>query len=111
MILASGCNCVDPIKDKCDGKHECNGGCNLYAFGYNKFGQSNGIPSDSALLVPQIVPYFVYKKIKIEKIAAIRSRSVAISTENDVYEWGFVDVDEGYQFKKLFTLPGECKDV
>ena len=46
----------------------------------------------------------------MHKIAARRSRSIAITTENKVYEWGFVG-DDGMQFRKLFNLPEECLQV
>lgn len=51
------------------------------------------MPSDNPILTPQIVPFFCANNIKIDKIAARRSRSVAVSTENKVYEWGFVGSD------------------
>jgi hypothetical protein len=36
-----------------------------------------------------MVPFFVGKK-KVELIAACRSRSMAITSEGEVYEWGFL---------------------
>jgi alpha-tubulin suppressor-like RCC1 family protein len=37
LVIANGCNCVDPINSKCQGP-TCNGGSNLYAFGFNIHG-------------------------------------------------------------------------
>jgi len=45
LVIASGCNCINPIFDRCDGKHECEGGSNLYSWGFNIYGQCNGMPS------------------------------------------------------------------
>ena len=61
-------------------------------------------------MAPKIVPWFLVNKKKIKNIAARRSRSLAITSENEVYEWGFVG-SEGTQFKKIVDLPGPCKDV
>lgn len=64
-------------------------------------------------MLPKIVPYFYVNQIQIYKLAARRSRSIAISTDNDVYEWGFVGSDlegaEYEQFRKICTLPSKCK--
>jgi len=68
------------------------------------------MPSEESVLTPQIVPFFKTNGYKISKIAARRSRSIAITTENKVYEWGFVGSD-GMQFAKLFNLPQECLQV
>ena len=43
-------------------------------------------------------------------VAARRSRSIAITNDNEVYEWGFVGSD-GTQFTKLYDLPGNCIQV
>jgi len=43
-------------------------------------------------------------------VAAKRSRSIAVSVDHSVYQWGFVG-EEGHQFMKLCTLPGPCKQV
>ena len=37
LVLASGCSCVGPF-DECNGKYDCEGGCDLYAFGFNIHG-------------------------------------------------------------------------
>lgn len=110
LVVASGCNCVDPVNDKCLGREKCNGGSDLYAWGYNIHGQCNGIPSEESVLGPAIVPFFKKHNYQVSKVAARRSRSIAITTENRVYEWGFVG-SEGMQFKKLFNLPEECIQV
>jgi len=68
------------------------------------------MPSDKSILTPKIVPFFRCSGKHVVKIAARRSRSLAITDTNDVYEWGFVGSDS-MQFKKLFTLPGPCKEV
>ena len=65
------------------------------------------------------MPFFQQNRLRISKIAARRSRSLAVTQFNDVYEWGFLgsDVDqEGAcseidQFRKLYLLPGKCKAV
>jgi alpha-tubulin suppressor-like RCC1 family protein len=36
------------------------------------------------------VPYFWVEKKQISKIAARRLRSIAVTTEGEVFEWGFV---------------------
>jgi hypothetical protein len=38
LAIASGCNCIDPINDRCEGRYTCNGGCDLYAWGFNVHG-------------------------------------------------------------------------
>jgi alpha-tubulin suppressor-like RCC1 family protein len=48
------------------------------------------MPSEEPVLSPKIVPFFRTNNYKINKIAARRSRSIAITSENKVYEWGFV---------------------
>ena len=87
LALASSCNCVDPFAD-CKGMHECNGGSILLGWGFNVHGQVNGIPSDTPVLTPKIVPFFEGRK-KVKIVAACRSRSIAVTTDNEVYEWGF----------------------
>ena len=65
------------------------------------------MPSEEPVLLPSIIPYFYANKIQVDKIAARRSRSIAVSTTNQVYEWGFVG-SEGTQFTSLYELPEEC---
>jgi len=48
------------------------------------------MPSEESVLTPQIVPFFYVNKKKVSKIAARRSRSIAITANNEVFEWGFV---------------------
>jgi hypothetical protein len=110
LVIAAGCNCTDSVNDACKGRESCNGGSDLYCWGFNIHGQCNGMPSKSPVLTPQIVPFFHSNNIKIDKIAARRSRSVAVSTENKVYEWGFVGSD-GEQFNNKLTLPAPCLQV
>jgi len=90
LVVASGCNCVDPINSTCKGRYDCNGGSNLYAWGFNIHGQCTGTPTEESVLTPLIVPYFYINKIHVSKIAARRSRSIAVTIDNEVYEWGFV---------------------
>ena len=54
----------------------------------------------------------------MSKICARRSRSLAVTQFNDVYEWGFLGSDvldgsysEVDQFNKLYLLPGKCQAV
>lgn len=54
------------------------------------------MPSEKSLLIPKIVPFFEAKK-QVKLIASCRSRSIAITEENEVYEWGFIG-SEGEQF-------------
>lgn len=70
-------------------------------------GQVDGFPSEKPILEPKIIPFF-YGRKKISLIAACRSRSVAITTENEVYEWGFTGSDR-QQFELLYELPSEVK--
>lgn len=72
-------------------------------------GQIDGIPSDKPVLEPKIISFFSNQK-KVTKIAACRSRSVAITSELEVYEWGFTGSDRS-QFEKLYDLPEEALDV
>jgi alpha-tubulin suppressor-like RCC1 family protein len=110
LMLASGCNCFDPVKDRCLGQHECNGGANLYSWGFNMHGQVNGVPTDKPVLLPQIVPFFVARK-QVKLVAACRARSIAVTSDNEVYEWGFTG-SEGQQFQLLHDqLPEEIVDV
>ena len=47
------------------------------------------------MLTPKIVPFFSSKGIKIDKIAARRSRSLAVAYKsNDVYEWGSLESEQ-----------------
>ena len=41
-------------------------------------------------MIPKIVPWFHVNKKTVTNIAARRSRSIAITSDNEVYEWGFV---------------------
>jgi hypothetical protein len=109
LVIANGCNCVDPINSQCEGK-TCNGGSNLYAFGFNIHGQCDGVPSEGSILIPKIVPWFHVNGKTVTNVAARRSRSIAITSDNEVFEWGFVG-SEGTQFMKIADLPGSCKDV
>ena len=44
-------------------------------------------------------------------VAACRARSVAVTTDNEVYEWGFTG-SEGEQFQRIVEeLPEEIVDV
>lgn len=62
------------------------------------------------MLEPQIVPYFVGRK-QVKIVAACRARSLAITTENQVYEWGF-NADGDEQFNVIHAeLPEEMVDV
>ena len=38
LMVASGCNCVDPVKDRCLGQTECNNGADVYSWGFNMHG-------------------------------------------------------------------------
>lgn len=67
----------------------------IIAFGANSFGQVNGIPSDS-VTEPKIVAHFIGKKVKF--VAASRSRSVAVDTDNQIYEWGYQNDPDRPQF-------------
>lgn len=110
LVVASGCNCVDPLNDACLGKDKCSGGADLYAWGFNIHGQCDGAPSEEPVLVPRIVPFFSINRMKISKIAARRSRSLAVTESNEVYEWGFVG-SENEQFTKICELPMKCLQV
>jgi len=55
------------------------------------------------------VPFFEGRK-KVKLVSACRSRSIAVTTDNEVYEWGFTG-SEGSQFQKLFDLPQDVVDV
>jgi hypothetical protein len=62
LAVISGCNCVDPINDKCEGQFKCKEGSNLFSWGFNIHGQCDGIPSEESKLEPKIVPYFLLQK-------------------------------------------------
>jgi hypothetical protein len=94
LAIASGCNCVDPVRSKCLGRDLCNGGSDLYAWGFNMHGQVDGNPSPKSILEPKIVPFFVARK-KVKLIAACRARSIAVTNDNEVYEWGFTGEEGG----------------
>lgn len=40
LVLASGCNCTDPVSSdgQCQGMFDCNGGADLYCYGFNVHG-------------------------------------------------------------------------
>eukprot|EP00347_Sterkiella_histriomuscorum_P023980 403332724 len=109
LALASSCNCVDQFKDRCKGEFECNGGSVLFGWGFNMHGQVNGMPSERPVLMPKIVPFFEGRK-QVKLIAACRSRSIAVTAENEVYEWGFTG-EEGQQFQKLYDLPEDVQEI
>jgi len=47
----------------------------------------------------------------VKLVAACRARSVAVTTDNEVYEWGFTG-SEGEQFQRIVEeLPEEIVDV
>ena len=52
LVVAAGCNCVDSVNDSCYGRDTCEGGSDLYAWGFNIHGQCNGMPSEEPVLVP-----------------------------------------------------------
>lgn len=52
-------------------------------------GQVDGVPSDKPVLKPKIVPFFE-GRYKIKLVAASRSRSIAVTDQNEVFEWGFI---------------------
>ena len=96
LALVSGCSCVHPVKDKCKGPNICNGGTSLYGWGFNVHGQVNGMPTEKPVLSPKIVPFFETKN-KVKLVTSCRSRSIAVTEENKVFEWGFTG-SEGEQF-------------
>jgi alpha-tubulin suppressor-like RCC1 family protein len=59
-------------------------------------GQVNGVPSTKPVMSPLIVPFFVSRK-HVKLVAACRARSIAVTSDNEVYEWGFTGSD-GEQF-------------
>lgn len=63
LVLAAGCNCVDSVNDHCEGRNDCNGGSDLYCWGFNIHGQCNGMSSENPVLEPTIVPFFFANKI------------------------------------------------
>lgn len=50
LVVASGCNCTDPIHGTCQGRNVCNGGSELLSWGFNVHGQCNGIPTEDPIL-------------------------------------------------------------
>lgn len=74
----------------------------------------DGLPSEKPVLTPKIVPFFVGRK-KIDLIAACRSRSIAITLEGEVYEWGFLGTTyedkTRQQFELVHTLPEKAVSV
>lgn len=38
LVVAAGCNCTDSVKDACEGRESCNGGSDLYCWGFNIHG-------------------------------------------------------------------------
>ena len=98
LAIVSGCQCVDPIRNSgCLGQNQCGGGSDLYSWGFNMHGQVNGVPSERPILEPAIVPFFLAGKKQVKLVAACRARSIAVTTNNEVYEWGFTGSD-GQQF-------------
>ena len=69
-------------------------------------GQVNGVPSEKPVLSPQIVPFFVARKT-VKLVAACRARSIAVTSDNEVYEWGFT----GSEGELFHELPEEMIDV
>jgi hypothetical protein len=62
------------------------------------------------VLEPQIVPFFVGRK-QVKLVAACRARSLAVTTDNMVYEWGF-NSDGEEQFTVIHDeLPEEIIEV
>jgi len=62
----------------------------IYGFGQNIYGQITGNTLKKNIVRPEIVPFFIGKEIK--SIDAKGSRSVAITSEGEIYEWGFPDI-------------------
>jgi hypothetical protein len=52
LALVSGCNCVDPVRHRCLGRDLCNGGADLFGWGFNIHGQANGSPSATPVYRP-----------------------------------------------------------
>ena len=46
------------------------------------------MPTEKPVMSPKIVPFFETKN-KVKLIASCRSRSIAVTEENKVFEWGF----------------------
>ena len=107
LALASGCTCLTVKGGTCKGLEAC--GADLYAWGFNMHGQVDGRPSQEPVLRPRIVPFFVGKK-KVTHLSACRSRSIAVTSDNQVFEWGFTGSD-GEQFQQLHQLEEPVKEV
>ena len=78
----------------------------MIGWGYNIHGQIDGAPSDDAVLRPKVVPFFIGKRVKI--VAASRSRSMAVTEDNEIFEWGFSESD---QFSQFASFDEEVADV
>ena len=77
------------------------GETDVIGFGFNQHGQVDGIPSQDSILYPKIIPFFIGKRVKL--VGACRSRSVALTEDGSVYEWGFVG-SEFEQFHKIHDI-------
>ena len=67
---------------------QCNKGPDVYAWGQNNYKQVDGISEDAVIQEPTIIPFFLKKKPKlVAHVAVCRSRSVAVMTDGEVYEW------------------------
>ena len=73
------------------------GNTDILSFGLNQYGQVDGIPSFESILYPKVISFFIGKRPRL--VSACRSRSVALTEDGKVYEWGFLGSD-----KKQFHL-------
>jgi hypothetical protein len=62
----------------------------IYGFGQNVYGQITGNTLRREIIKPEIVPFFIGKEVKL--IDAKGSRSIAITSEGEIYEWGFPEI-------------------
>lgn len=90
-----------------DGVNTNVGDTDIIAFGLNQHGQVDAIPSQDSVLYPKVVPFFIGKKPKL--VSACRSRSVALTEDGKVYEWGFVG-SEKKQFNILHDFSQDSSD-
>ena len=84
------------------------GDTDIISFGLNQYGQINGTPSEKSVLEPRIIPFFIGKSPKI--VSACRSRSVCMTEDGKVYEWGFVG-SEKRQFNILHDFSQTDSEV